>query len=108
MARVTARRTKKESGLARVCQSPRGYEISITGHGQVASVIVLSKGYHDYYGWSYLIYEDEKLGFPRIEAWQEPGVVPKGKSRRFRYTDEGLLAAKDKCIKRVKELMQKS
>ena len=108
MLRVTARRTKRETGLAGVCQSPRGYEISITGHGQVGSVFALNKGYHDYRGWTYLIYSNEELNIPRIEAWHEPGVVPRKKWRYFKYTQDGLLAAKSKCIDRIKELLQKS
>ena len=107
MPRVTIKKTPREKGLAGVCQAPRGYEISITGYGQVACVFALNKGYHKYDGWTYLIYKIKEFNLPRIEAWCESGVVPEGKIRRFRFTEEGKDAAKKLCVKRIKEFLQK-
>ena len=107
MPRITAKREKRETGLAGVCQPPRGYIISVTNHGEVGCVFAKSKGYRSYQGWSYMIYDRPELGLPRIEAWREPGVVPEGKIRCFKFTEEGRVAAKTQVIKRIKELLEK-
>lgn len=69
--RITFRKHANKTGLARVCQGPRGYDAKINGV-VVASIYPLSVGFHEYRGWYWACAKNESLGIEHRNTYATP------------------------------------
>ena len=95
MARVTAKREARQSGLIGIGQGPRGYCININGE-EVATIFAQRKGFEfEWIGWKILLFASQKT--------ERRILVPKGQLA-WPMTDEGLEQAKKAALDLVKKI----
>jgi len=70
--KVTFRKQPNEPGLARVCQGPRGYVVSVDGIA-VGNVSPLSRGFgSSVIGWYWVVGTYPKYGIPLTNTYRSP------------------------------------
>lgn len=98
MARITAKREARETGLVGVAQGPRGYDLRVDGEN-VGQVYPYRNDMwaRNYDGWKIQLFESDKV---------EKRVIynPKGNKNGWPFTDEGLEQAKNVALDLVKKI----